>query len=76
MMRWTNDLFVSTKHRVVDPPPKSDQPQLSQERYSIAFFVHPDDDCVGMLTELIVCSNIPYLSFGLNLKIVHQQCDS
>jgi isopenicillin N synthase-like dioxygenase len=47
MMRWTNDLFVSTKHRVVDPPPKSDQPHLSQERYSVAFFVHPDDDCVG-----------------------------
>jgi isopenicillin N synthase-like dioxygenase len=46
MMRWSNDLFISTKHRVVEPPPKSDQPHLSQERYSIAFFLHPDNDCI------------------------------
>lgn len=36
MMRWTNDVYVSTPHRVVSPPGK--------ERYSIAFFLDPNPD--------------------------------
>ena len=37
LMRWTNDLYVSTPHRVKAPP---------QERYSIAFFLEVDPDSV------------------------------
>lgn len=36
LMRWTNDIYVSTPHRVVSP--------VGQERYSIAFFLDPNPD--------------------------------
>lgn len=35
LMRWTNDVYVSTPHRVLPPP---------RERYSIAFFLDPNPD--------------------------------
>ena len=38
LMRWTNDVYVSTPHRVVSPP--------GRERYSIAFFLDPNPDTV------------------------------
>ncbi len=37
LMRWTNDVYVSTPHRVVRPP---------RERYSIALFLDPNADAV------------------------------
>lgn len=37
LMRWTNDLYVSTPHRVQAP---------TRERYSIAFFLEVDPDAV------------------------------
>jgi len=40
-MRWTNDTWVSTAHRVVNPPP---QARGSARRQSIAFFVNPSKD--------------------------------
>ena len=36
LMRWTNDVYVSTPHRVVNP--------VGRERYSIAFFLDPNPD--------------------------------
>jgi isopenicillin N synthase-like dioxygenase len=47
LMRWTNDVYVSTPHRVVN--------RSARERYSIAFFFDPNPDaevaaipsCVG-----------------------------
>lgn len=38
LMRWTNDVYVSTLHRVVSPP--------GRERYSIAFFLDPNPDAI------------------------------
>jgi isopenicillin N synthase-like dioxygenase len=38
LMRWTNDTYVSTPHRVVSPP--------GRDRYSVAFFLDPDPDAV------------------------------
>jgi isopenicillin N synthase-like dioxygenase len=35
LMRWTNDIYVSTPHRVLPP---------QQERYSVAFFLNPNPD--------------------------------
>jgi isopenicillin N synthase-like dioxygenase len=37
-MRWTNDTYVSTPHRVVNRSVK--------ERYSIAFFYDPNPDAI------------------------------
>ena len=37
LMRWTNDVYVSTPHRVLPPP---------RERYSLAFFLDPNPDSV------------------------------
>ncbi len=38
LMRWTNDIYVSTPHRVVSPK--------NRERYSIAFFLDPNPDAI------------------------------
>lgn len=40
MQRWTNNVFCSTKHRVIIP---SDS-RVKRSRYSIAFFCHPNND--------------------------------
>jgi len=37
LMRWTNDTYVSTPHRVLTPP---------KERFSLAFFLDPNPDSV------------------------------
>jgi isopenicillin N synthase-like dioxygenase len=36
LMRWTNDIYVSTPHRVVSPP--------GRERFSVAFFLDPNPE--------------------------------
>lgn len=38
LMRWTNDVYVSTPHRVVSPK--------GAERYSVAFFLDPNPDAI------------------------------
>jgi isopenicillin N synthase-like dioxygenase len=38
LMRWTNDIYVSTPHRVVNP--------VGRERFSLAFFLDPNPDAV------------------------------
>ncbi len=38
LMRWTNDTYVSTPHRVVNP--------AGRERFSVAFFLDPNPDAV------------------------------
>ena len=41
MARWTNDRWVSTLHRVVNPPPDSGD---NARRQSMAFFHQPNWD--------------------------------
>ncbi len=38
LMRWTNDVYVSTPHRVLRP--------VGRDRYSVAFFLDPDPDAL------------------------------
>jgi isopenicillin N synthase-like dioxygenase len=38
LMRWSNDVYVSTPHKVVSPP--------GLDRYSVAFFLDPNPDAV------------------------------
>ncbi len=40
MQRWTNNIFCSTKHRVVIP----ELDKTTYSRYSVAFFCHPNHD--------------------------------
>lgn len=44
LSRWSNNLIVSTEHRVVSPPGNKDG--SLPERYSIAFFSNPNQDAV------------------------------
>jgi len=46
LMRWTNDVYVSTPHKVVSPP--------GRDRYSVAFFLDPDPD--ALVTCLPTCA--------------------
>eukprot|EP01120_Amphizonella_sp_Union-15-10_P005016 TRINITY_DN15756_c0_g1_i1.p1 TRINITY_DN15756_c0_g1~~TRINITY_DN15756_c0_g1_i1.p1 ORF type:complete len:315 (-),score=59.41 TRINITY_DN15756_c0_g1_i1:141-1085(-) len=56
LMRWTNDLFISTKH-CVRPIPSQDG--SVPERYSIALFVHPDDDIPITCLDTCCSDEIP-----------------
>lgn len=38
LMRWSNDIYLSTPHRVTNP--------ASRDRYSVAFFLDPNPDVV------------------------------
>jgi isopenicillin N synthase-like dioxygenase len=38
LMRWSNDVYVSTPHKVVSPP--------GLDRYSVAFFLDPNPDAL------------------------------
>jgi isopenicillin N synthase-like dioxygenase len=38
LMRWSNDVYVSTPHKVVSPP--------GVDRYSVAFFLDPNPDAM------------------------------
>lgn len=38
LMRWSNDIYVSTPHKVVTPP--------GRDRYSVAFFLDPNPDAM------------------------------
>jgi isopenicillin N synthase-like dioxygenase len=51
LSRWSNDLIRSTRHRVIQPPPrpeemedKDDEDAVFPERYSIAYFCNPNFD--------------------------------
>ncbi len=50
MSRWTNDRWVSTMHRVANPPPGSGP---AARRQSIVFFHKPNDDAV--ITPIPTC---------------------
>ncbi|KAH8724117.1 hypothetical protein GQ44DRAFT_740563 [Phaeosphaeriaceae sp. PMI808] len=46
LARWSNDTIKSTKHRVVEPPPKPEDAEKDTypPRYSIAYFCNPNYD--------------------------------
>jgi isopenicillin N synthase-like dioxygenase len=47
LMRWSNDVYVSTPHKVVSPP--------NTDRYSVAFFLDPNPD--ALVACLPTCTN-------------------
>ncbi|RMZ70401.1 Oxoglutarate iron-dependent dioxygenase [Pyrenophora seminiperda CCB06] len=46
LARWSNDTIKSTKHRVMEPPPKPEDADKDEypPRYSIAYFCNPNYD--------------------------------
>lgn len=46
LARWSNDAIKSTKHRVVQPPPKLEEEgkDTYDSRYSVAYFCNPNFD--------------------------------
>jgi isopenicillin N synthase-like dioxygenase len=56
LMRWTNDKWVSTLHRVVNPP---EEVRHSADRMSIAFFFLPDHDVEVRCIEGCVTADKP-----------------
>ena len=55
LMRWTNDVYVSTPHRVAPP---------SAERYSIPFFLDPDPDAMVSVIEGFGAAKYPPILAG------------
>jgi isopenicillin N synthase-like dioxygenase len=74
LMRWTNDVYVSTPHRVVRP---------ATERYSVAFFADPNPDAVvatiptclasGQVPRYAPISGAAYLASRLDATYDHRK---
>ena len=64
LMRWTNDIYVSTPHRVVNPS--------GRERRSVAFFLDADPDaqvaCLPTCTDAARPPRYPAISAGAYLR--------
>ena len=75
LMRCTNDVYVSTPHRVVNP--------VGRERYSIAFFLDPNPDAVVECLPSCVTTERParyapttgaaYLKSRLDATYLHRE---
>jgi isopenicillin N synthase-like dioxygenase len=76
MAQWTNDRWVSTMHRVVNPPRDN---ALASRRQSLIFFHQPNHDarvecipsCVGTGALYPVTTSAEYLWDKLNISRVH-----
>jgi isopenicillin N synthase-like dioxygenase len=51
LMRWSNDVYVSTPHKVVSPP--------GADRYSVAFFLDPNPDAIVACLPTCTTSDRP-----------------
>jgi isopenicillin N synthase-like dioxygenase len=74
MMRWTNDTWVSTMHRVVNPPPAI---AAEHSRLSFAFFVQPNYDasieCIDSCTTSQRPAKYPPVLNGNSLSMKFSQ---
>jgi len=72
MAMWTNDQWVSTIHRVINPPPKFDG---STRRQSMAFFHNVNDDalvqCIETCTGPSKPAKYPPIRAGEHLMSKH-----
>jgi isopenicillin N synthase-like dioxygenase len=75
LMRWTNDVYVSTPHRVINP--------IGRERFSIAFFLDANPEAQVAVLESCVSAERPakyppircadYIAARLNATYAHRQ---
>jgi isopenicillin N synthase-like dioxygenase len=79
MMRWSNDRWISTLHRVTVPPPDA----LSTDRLSLVFFQNPNPDtlircfpsCIGA-GEKYPPTTVADHYFGKLMKAGHRSLDA
>ena len=74
MMRWTDDRWVSTQHRVVNPPLAPGRPT---RRQSIAFFHNPAHDavieCLPPFREPGIAPKYPPIAYGAYAELRYRQ---
>ena len=74
MTRWTNDRWISTRHRVANPPV---QPGRPTRRQSIAFFHNPSRDavieCLSPFREAGVPAKYPAITYGEYAELRYRQ---
>ena len=74
MMRWTNDRWVSTQHRVVNPPVNPGQPT---RRQSIAYFHNPARDamieCLPAFREGAIAPRYAPITYGEYARLRYAQ---
>jgi len=72
MARWTNDAWVSTLHRVINPPPNAEG---STRRQSMAFFHNINEDavvsCIETCTDPLSPNKYPPVKAGDYLLMKH-----
>ena len=74
MMRWTNDRWISTRHRVANPPAQHGRPT---RRQSIAFFHNPARDtvieCLPPFREAGGPTKYPAITYGEYAELRYRQ---
>jgi isopenicillin N synthase-like dioxygenase len=79
MARWTNDRWVSTLHRVVNPPVSAG---ADSRRLSLVFFHHPNEDalieCIPTCASADAPAKYPPITAGDHImeKFAKQRADS
>ena len=66
LMRWTNDTYVSTPHRVLPP---------ARERYSIPFFLDPNPDALVETIPGFGASKYPPITAADYIKQRFDECN-
>ena len=68
MQRWTSDVLLGTKHRVMIPEKEFDK---KKGRQSAVFFIHPDDDymikCLDGSNKYEPISSLDYLNYRFSV---------
>lgn len=64
MAQWTNDQWVSTLHRVANPP----ESEWDKARYSLIFFHQPNYDCVIESLDQVNPAKYPPTTSGEHLR--------
>jgi hypothetical protein len=69
MELWSGGAYKATLHRVVFPTPKEGTSEDLEGRYSIAYFVQPDDEVVSCVDRRVMRKEIQPVLEGEGGKV-------